>query len=97
MVGIEKTATFHITCGVAEIFVGHALVACKVEALLNSVRIQPQHFFHTQRHLVRTKLMLQPSFFGEKRVRTISRNHDRSIQLTILTSTAYANDPLLFI
>ncbi len=40
MVGVKESTSFDLAGGVAEIFVGHALITCEVEAFFDGVRIQ---------------------------------------------------------
>src|SRR5947209_20579912 len=63
---IQKPATLDIARSIANIFIGHDLITIQIAALLNRMSIKTQHILHSNHHLYRPKLILQPSFIYEK-------------------------------
>ena len=84
---IKKPTTFDITRSIANIFIGHALIAIQIEALLNRMCVKTQHLFDPKCHFIRPKFALQPCFLSEKRIRPISRDYDWCIQVAVLAPT----------
>src|SRR5258708_18688063 len=96
-VGVDELAAFNFACGIAHVFIAHALIATEVEAFLDGLRIEAQHFFDAERHLIGPELALQSRFLSKERIGPIGSNHNRSIELAILAAAEYANDPSIFV
>ncbi len=96
-IGIEERAAFDAAGGEADILRRYPLIVGEVETFLDGMRVETQHLFDAQRHLVGAKFALQSGFLRQERIGSIGGDDNGGVKFALLAAAQHAHDPVLLV